>query len=383
MHVRGREMIDTENMLIGRFLEWCCHLSLNQLSHVVFVTSIRAAMKLEQVAGLQSVRDIMFVDFPNEKRVKQVLANTGTLLTESEQDLIFDKLGGDMKSIVKLIYAIERATPVSVAIEDRIVEAVQIVEQHVTRLSAAVVSAAESKQRLDAAHRLCRFWKLMEALSRKPKVRRSVLLDSVFGVQHSSELQDYVAHGFITFTLRPVNRRLVGERKLQAIFPGTTWPNEWVALGSPCFKEAITRVLKLPHNRRAHALTMAIARIIELEEEKSECIRLGDRLRMRASEALRGAEICSKMAPLEGPTELPSSEASVASESPESSERLQLARLRRQTQGKAVALVMQLQAVEQELAELQQQQHAMRTIVARWQNPHKNSNGTDKSADLK
>eukprot|EP00928_Gymnodinium_smaydae_P040298 TRINITY_DN27348_c0_g1_i1.p1 TRINITY_DN27348_c0_g1~~TRINITY_DN27348_c0_g1_i1.p1 ORF type:complete len:621 (+),score=89.54 TRINITY_DN27348_c0_g1_i1:145-1863(+) len=295
MHTRGRDMIDTKNPMIGRFLEWCGHLCLNQLAHVVFVASIRAAMKLENEAGLQYVRDLMFVDFPNTRRLRLLLAQT--LQDEAEQDMVLDKLGSDTKDAVKVIYAVKRGTPVALAVEDCIVEAVQFVEREVSRLVSAIVDAGDDdKLRFDAASRFCRFWKLMERFSQKPRIQRKELVETVCGAQHSRDLVFYVEHGLLTYTLRPVTRRLTGDRKLQALHPRTTWPDEWLAVGSPCYREAFTRILRMPHNRRAFAWASATAKQVELIEESRECIRHADRLRSRTSDAAKVAEIIGKCA---------------------------------------------------------------------------------------
>lgn len=179
-HMRGRDMIDTENPLIGRFLEWCCHLASNQLSHVVFVASISAAMRLEKESGLQDVRDLMFVDFPNENRILQVLSQVQHHLTESDREMIVDKIGGDMKDMSKLIYALKRGTPAFLAVEDRIVQALKQVEREITFLLKSIPDAGSDRlPRLEASLRFCRFWKLLEALNQKPKVKHSDLISTL------------------------------------------------------------------------------------------------------------------------------------------------------------------------------------------------------------
>lgn len=294
VHVRGRDMIDTKSPLVARFLEWCSHLAQNQLAHIVFVTSIRAAMKLEEVAGLQYVRDLMFVDFPNEKRVRQVLENAETKLTDAEKDLVFEKFGGDMKVLVKVIYAIKRGTPMSLAVEDRIIEAVQLVEQQIMWLVSQILDASnDQKLRFDSAVRFSRFWRLMQMFDHKPKIRRNELMECIFGI-HSRELRGYVAHGILTYTLRSVNHRLVGERRLQTKFPRTTWPDEWITVGSPCMREAFTRILGMPHYRNTYDWAEAVARGSELEEKASELTRAGDRLKDRTADAGKAMETLAR-----------------------------------------------------------------------------------------
>merc|ERR1719517_236112 len=60
LHLRGRDMLDVKNPLVGKFLDWCSSLTRQQLAHVVFVTSIPAALKLENESGLQNARDLIF-----------------------------------------------------------------------------------------------------------------------------------------------------------------------------------------------------------------------------------------------------------------------------------------------------------------------------------
>merc|ERR1719367_2118436 len=113
--------------------------------------------------------------------------------------------------MVKVIYAVQRGIPVALAVEERIVESMQLVEQELARVVAAAVDpATDQKGRQRAAGRLCRFWRLMEMFSDHPKIRRSRLITGIFGA-HLGELTKYVEYGLLTYTLPRKKMRLVGE----------------------------------------------------------------------------------------------------------------------------------------------------------------------------
>lgn len=294
--MHGDEMIDTKNPIVQRFLEWSGNLSMNRLAHVVFVASIRAAMLLEKEAGLQFVRDIMWVDFPNENRVRQALEVAGVELDGEEQDMVIERLGGDMKEMAKVIYAVQRGTPVTLAVEERIVEAVQVVERELARLVASIAEASgDPRARQRAAGRFCRLWRLMELFTEKPKIRRNKLLADAFGV-HLGELTKYVEHGLLTYTLPRSKMRLVGESRLQARFPRTVWPDETIAVGSPSVREAFARIIEMPHYCRTHQWAKAIARRNDLDEEERELTRLSQSLESQANSGFKLAELLSKNA---------------------------------------------------------------------------------------
>lgn len=345
-------MIDAESPLVGRFLEWCSHLSQNQLAHVIFVTSIKAAMRMEKVAGLKEIRDLMYVDFPNEKRVHEALSHAGTDLTDAEQELVIDKLGGSMTDMVKVIYAVKRGTPVGLAVEDRIVEATQSVEKEVMWLSSAIIDAvADPKLCYDTAARICRFFRLMQLFKQKPKIRRSELLEAIFGI-HSKELRGYVEHGLLTYTLEPVTKRLVGDHRLRTRFPRMTWPDEWIAVGSPCMREAFTRVLDMPHYRQTYKWAGAVARGFELEESENELCRIGDRLKIRSTEAAKETETLARTAQQwaglceEGDAE-------------------RIVNLWRESHERTLTLSARSEAVEEELAEVQRERRVVRAVTLR------------------
>jgi len=342
--------------LVQRFLEWCCHLSLTGLAHVVFVASIRAAMLLEKEAGLQFVRDIMWVDFPNENRVRQVLEQAAGDLTTEEQDMIVERLGGDMKEMAKVVWAVQRGTPVALAVEERIVEAVQVVEREMARLVANIVDVSpDGKGRQRAAGRFCRLWRLMKMFSQKPRIERSKLIEDSFGV-HLGELTKYVEHGLLTYTLPRNQRRLVGESRLQARFPRTVWPDEVIAVGSPSVREAFTRVIEMPHYMRTFQWARAIAKRNDLDDEERELTRLSKSMEGQANIAFKLAELLSKNS---------KDWAALYGEGGEA----HIAETWRHAYTRAVTYSMQHEKIEDELMAVQMKQRALQEKSAKLTNP--------------
>merc|ERR1712060_22184 len=158
--------------------------------------------------------------------------------------------------------------------------------------------------------------------------------------------------GLLAYTLEPVTKRLVGDSRIRAKFPRLTWPDEWIAVGSPCTREAFTRILAMPHYRQTYKWARAVVRGYELEEAEAELTRMGDRLSRRESEAAKVTETLARTA---------QQWAGLCGDGTAES----IVDLWRRAHERGLSISASSEAVESELAEVQRERRIVRAVTIR------------------
>ena len=271
--VAGKDMIDVQEPVVRRLLDWCIYTSSTSLAHVIFVASTRVAHRLDKAPRFKRHREVCFMSLPNADLLDHILDNsshTPISLSPAERSYTKSIVGGNMADLGLVLNAVYQGVPVAEAVGQRLEDAKWHVEKVVTRLSDEILQADTLIERAKSAGKLVRLWGCLTEISSKSVVRRSELLQ-LFG-PHGSEIDNYLKKGLL---------QLSNGGHISSVFTTADGPR-WIAAGSPRMHAAIRSVLRGPF-QATHQWATAIIREEQLVRREAEVVANCERLKTRAA----------------------------------------------------------------------------------------------------
>lgn len=198
LHNQTKDMLDVKDPDIRRFIDFAMYVSGAQLAHIVFLTSIPVAMKLDKTARFRHKREVLFMDYLSRPRIKEVLAESE--ISIMDQHKLSRVIGGNLDDLERVLLAMKRGTSCGVAMRHRVEEGIQRIEGILSH-QMTLIANATGYQKTEEAMRLVRFWRMLEAVQGSRYVRRKDLEANVFGA-YSNEIRQFLEHGILTYAMR-------------------------------------------------------------------------------------------------------------------------------------------------------------------------------------
>lgn len=194
-----------------KFIDWTIHVTDMKLAHVVLIPSIGFAHPhLYELHPFRTKRVLLYVDFPNRGRVikyiKDICSNMDIVDVQTRYerqrmiDWIANCVGGHLDDLTQTLYSLRRGDRYGSVLKRLITDSVSFVEDSLENILAEAESLKDGRAKEDVYEKYLRLWKLIAILRDKEYVNRRDLVKDIFGSQYTSELQQYIVWGLVTYT---------------------------------------------------------------------------------------------------------------------------------------------------------------------------------------